>query len=46
MSDATRRAALGAAGLRRARDLFGIEAMLDRMEAVFHGYARRRAEAP
>ncbi|MBX9963574.1 MAG: glycosyltransferase family 4 protein [Burkholderiales bacterium] len=35
LRDPALRASLGQAGLQRARDQFGIDAMLDRMEAVF-----------
>ena len=35
LGDPALRASLGRAGLQRARDQFGIDAMLDRMEAVF-----------
>ena len=45
MTDAPRRAAMGAAGMARAHTNFGIENMLDRMESVFRRCARMRAEA-
>lgn len=43
MRDDARRAAMGAAGLRRAKGNFGLPAMLDRMEAVFEAHAGTRA---
>lgn len=45
IDDAPRRAAMGAAGLQFARAHFGIEQMLDRMEAVFRRHARSRPGA-
>lgn len=41
MEDEARREAFGAAGLVRARERFGIDLMLDRMESLFLAYARR-----
>jgi glycosyltransferase involved in cell wall biosynthesis len=43
MGDAGLRARFGAAGHARAQAYFGIDRMLDSMEAVFQRYARRAA---
>ncbi|MEW6331578.1 MAG: glycosyltransferase family 4 protein [Pseudomonadota bacterium] len=43
MSDAAQRRQMGEAGMRRAQARFGIDGMLDRMEAVFYRFARREA---
>ena len=40
MSNETRRAQMGAAGHAFAREHFGVDVMLDKMEAVFRRYAR------
>jgi len=45
MTDPALRERYGAAGLARARERFGIDIMLDRMEAVFERYARPAREA-
>jgi len=45
MADAPLRERLAAAGLARAREHFGIELMLDRMEAVFRRFASARRRA-
>ena len=45
MTDAALRRRFGAAGLEQARQRFGIELMLDRMEAVFRRFAPARGRA-
>jgi len=45
MTDAALRERYGAAGLARARERFGLDIMVDRMEAVFARYARPPREA-